>query len=94
MQASCRRIRACSIPFVLAQSAKPPAAARSTLICLDPLMLLVLEWQVTTMFSVFALGAVAASRDTFPAYYALLSLALYPAALALVTCLDYVVGWQ
>ena len=90
--ASCRRIGACSIAFVFAQPANPPAAG-SKLICLDPLML-VLEWQVTTMFSVFALGAVAASRDTFPTYYALLSLALYPAALALVTCLDYVVGWQ
>jgi Ca2+/H+ antiporter len=49
---------------------------------------------VTTMASIFALGAVAASRQTFQLYWAAVSFALYPVALALVWFLDYEIGWK
>ena len=71
--------------------------------CLGLFLLVVwhrsLDWTfssetVTTMASIFALGGFAATRTTFPTFYAFVSLALYPAALALVCYLDYVVGWK
>eukprot|EP00898_Chlorokybus_atmophyticus_P002152 jgi/Chlat1/2938/Chrsp2S04676 len=42
----------------------------------------------------FAVGALAATRTTFPATLTGPALALYPAALGLVAFLDYVLGWQ
>ena len=45
---------------------------------------------VTTMASIFALGYVAASRTTFPTFYAFVSLALYPAARAYIAPSDEV----
>ena len=47
---------------------------------------------VTTMSSILALGCFTSSRATFPTYMVFASLAIYPAALALVYFLDYVVG--
>jgi len=48
----------------------------------------------TTMFSIFFLGVIASTRETFPLYFAYISLALYPLALGLVAFLDYGLGWQ
>lgn len=79
------------------------AVTMNNSMCLGLFLLVVwyrsLDWTfssetVTTMASIFALGFVAATRDTFPTYLAFVSMALYPAALALVSYLDYVVGWQ
>jgi hypothetical protein len=44
------------------------------------------------MSSILALGFFTSSRATFPTYMVFASLAIYPAALALVYFLDYVVG--
>mmetsp|Transcript_24023 Transcript_24023/g.37670 ORF Transcript_24023/g.37670 Transcript_24023/m.37670 type:complete len:263 (+) Transcript_24023:442-1230(+) len=79
------------------------AVTMNNTMCLGLFLLVVwwrrLDWTfssevVTTMASIFALGVVACTRITFPLYLALVSLALYPIALALVFFLDYYVGWQ
>jgi hypothetical protein len=71
--------------------------------CLGLFLLVVwyrsLDWTfssetVTTMASIFALGAMGVSANTFPTYYAFIAMSLYPIALALICYLDYVVGWQ
>eukprot|EP00283_Hemiselmis_rufescens_P009597 CAMPEP_0173433514 /NCGR_PEP_ID=MMETSP1357-20121228/10939_1 /TAXON_ID=77926 /ORGANISM="Hemiselmis rufescens, Strain PCC563" /LENGTH=163 /DNA_ID=CAMNT_0014398229 /DNA_START=6 /DNA_END=497 /DNA_ORIENTATION=+ len=79
------------------------AVTMNNTMCLGLFLLVVwyrnLDWTfssevVTTMSSIFALGAITSTRLTFPTYWAIVSLALYPLALALVYFLDYVVGWQ
>jgi len=48
----------------------------------------------TTMASIFCLGLIACSGETFALYWGLVSLALYPLAIALVAYLDYGRGWK
>jgi len=79
------------------------AVTMNNTMCLGLFLMVVwyrgLDWTfssetVTTMTSIFAMGYVAATRRTFPTYWAPISFALYPAALALVSYLDFVVGWK
>jgi len=79
------------------------AVTMNNTMCLG-LFLLVVWWRdltwvfssevTTTMFSIFFLGAIASTRETFPLYWAWVSLGLYPLALGLVAFLDYGLGWQ
>lgn len=41
-----------------------------------------------------AIGGAGASRQTFPAWWGLAALALFPASLGLVWALDTFLGWQ
>mmetsp|Transcript_20031 Transcript_20031/g.47705 ORF Transcript_20031/g.47705 Transcript_20031/m.47705 type:complete len:548 (+) Transcript_20031:15-1658(+) len=79
------------------------AVTMNNTMCLGLFLLIVwyrgLDWDfssevTTTMVSIFALGVVASTRNTFETYWAFVSLMLYPLALALVFFLDYQLGWH
>ena len=79
------------------------AVAMNNTMCLGLFLMVVyyrgLSWNfssevTTTMASIFCLGLIACSRETFALYWGLVSLALYPLAIALVAYLDYGRGWK
>lgn len=58
-----------------------------------------LDWVYSSEVTVIvaatlAIGALGASRSSFPAYWALPAMAVYPASLAGVWLLDTFLGWQ
>ena len=48
----------------------------------------------TNVLVVVIMAALARGRTTFPMVYAIPALALYPGSLALITYLEYSLGWH